>query len=317
MNSHPGLGFRLVTILTFALCATSLPLHAASTTIVDDSWTDGGRSNGADPLDSNWWTSNSPNAIEVSAGQLGLVSGSSGRGIHTIFPTRTLSVGDRLVATYTFTTPATVRTFPAGFRIGLFDTLDRAGLDADVPASSAAPNPLYGNSATATPGLPGYMMTMDVGLGNDHIAFRKHDTTASTGLLLGTTIGFTVINPTDSSDGYFIQPGTTYTGSFALKRITATEMELTGALGTYTYSNTSTFDSASFGMLAFLVRGDVFGGSNVPNEPDNGIDFSNVRIEFHPAAVPEPSTFTLFGVAALGVVVAARRRRSGQRRPPP
>ena len=31
--------------------------------IVNDSWADGGRDNGPDPLDSNWWTSSNPNGI--------------------------------------------------------------------------------------------------------------------------------------------------------------------------------------------------------------------------------------------------------------
>ena len=30
---------------------------ARAAMIVNDSWADGGRNNGADPLDSNWWTS--------------------------------------------------------------------------------------------------------------------------------------------------------------------------------------------------------------------------------------------------------------------
>ena len=107
--------------LIFGLAAS-----ASATVIVNDSWADGGRDNGADPLDTNWWTSASSQGIEVSVGSLGMVTGSSGRGIHAIFPTQTLAnVGDRLVATYTFTTPATVgrTTGPAVFRVGLFDTL--------------------------------------------------------------------------------------------------------------------------------------------------------------------------------------------------
>ena len=70
---------------------------AQAALIVDDSWADGGRNNGADPLDTNWWSSVSSTGTgtEVSVGSLGLVTGSSGRGIHGIFPTQTLSsIGD-------------------------------------------------------------------------------------------------------------------------------------------------------------------------------------------------------------------------------
>ena len=94
-------------ILTGALLISAPTAHAV--VIVNDSFADGGRDNGPDPLDSSWWASSSPNGIEVSAGSLGMVTGSSGRGIHTVFPTQSLAnVGDKLVATYTFTTPETV-----------------------------------------------------------------------------------------------------------------------------------------------------------------------------------------------------------------
>ena len=150
----------------FGLIVSTVPTaHAA--VIVNDSWADAGRDNGADPLDSNWWTSSSSSGIEVSAGSLGMVTGTSGRGIHTVFPTQTLAnVGDKLVATYTFTTPATVGSGGTGaFRVGLFDTLGRAELNADVSASSGSPNSVYGLFSTPTDALPGYMMDMDLGTG--------------------------------------------------------------------------------------------------------------------------------------------------------
>jgi hypothetical protein len=276
--------------------------RAQAVLIVDDSWTDGGRDNGADPLDSNWWTSASPNGIEVAVGSLGMVTGSSGRGIHTVFPTQTLAnVGDKLAATYTFTTPAMVGflTGVAGFRVGLFDTLGRVGLDADVSASSSMPNALYGWGTGATPpgpgtaGLPGYLLDMDVGSGSDDLNFRQHDagTVIPTGRLMGTTTGFTNLTPDGPNGAYAIAPNTTYTGSLSITRTSATEMEVTGTLGAATHSVTNAFDSASYGMLAFWANSNIFGSSNAPNTPDNGIDFSNVRIEFIPAGESLPGDF--------------------------
>src|SRR5215204_4105280 len=82
--------------------------------IVNDSFTDGGRNNGPDALDTDWWTSASSAGIEVSAGSLGMVTGSTGRGIHATFPTQSLTnIGDSLKATYTFTTPNTVNNVAA------------------------------------------------------------------------------------------------------------------------------------------------------------------------------------------------------------
>src|SRR5215213_8380058 len=163
-RSRANLAAACFVLITASLASGPI---AHSALIVDDSWADGGRNNGADSLDTNWWSSVSSTGtgIEVSAGSLGMVTGSSGRGIHGVFPTQTLAnAGDALVATYTFTTPATIGSAQTGgFRVGLFDTLGRSGLDADITSSSGTPNSLFGLYSSATVGLPGYMLDMDVG----------------------------------------------------------------------------------------------------------------------------------------------------------
>jgi hypothetical protein len=295
-----------------------LGITANAAIIVNDSWADGGRNNGADPLDSNWWTSSASSGIEVSVGSLGMVTGTSGRGIHTIFPTQTLAnVGDSLVATYTFTTPATVGpTSGAGvFRVGLFDTLGRAGLDADVSSSSGSPNSLYGLYSAGTVGLPGYMMDMDLGTGTEDLNFRQLDTPINigaqtpTGRLMGTTTGFTSISPSGPDGAYTFAANTTYSGSMRVTRTSATEMQISGSLGSATHSVTDTFDSVDVGMLAFWANSGIFGSSGTPGAADNGIDFSNVTIEFIP--VPEPSAILLAGMA----VTLMCCRVTGRRRP--
>lgn len=306
--------YQLVPVC-LAIAIIAAPVAHAQV-IVNDSWADGGRDNGPDPLDSNWWTSASSQGIEVSVGSLGMVTGTSGRGIHTVFPTQTLAnVGDKLVATHTFVTPATIGSgLTAPFRVGLFDTLGRAGLDADITSSSSSPSELYGWGTGATPpgpgtaGLPGYMLDMDVGTGTEDFNFRKHDsgTVNPTGRLLGTTTGFTNISPTGPDGAFSFAPNTTYVGSFEVMRISATEVQLTGALGAATHSVTTTFDSLDIGMLAFWANSNAFGSSSAPNTPDNGIDFTNVTIEFVP--IPEPASLTLIGLGALLL-----GRRSGRR----
>jgi hypothetical protein len=297
-----------------AVVLTAPPVEAA--VIVNDSWADGGRDNGPDPQDSNWWASSSPNGIEVSVGSLGMVTGTSGRGIHTIFPTQTLAnVGDKLVATYTFTTPATVGSGgAAGFRAGLFDTLGRAGLDADITASSGSPNPVYGLFSTPTDALPGYMLDMDVGTGTEDLNFRQHDTVPTamtpTGRLMGTTSGFTSISSSGPDGAYALAPNTTYTGSLTIMRTSATDMQLTGTLGTASHTVTDAFDSDDFGMLAFWANSNLFGTSATPGEANNGIDFSNVQVEFIP--VPEPGT-ALLGTLAMMLWSAAVVVRPGRR----
>lgn len=297
------------------LMAASPRVQAAI--IVNDNWADGGRSNGADPLDTNWWSSvsSSNNSVDVSVGSMGMVTGSAGRGIHTVFPTQNLAnIGDKLVATYTFTTPATIGTTggSGAFRVGLFDTLGRAGLDADVASSSGTPNSLFGYFATSTVGLPGYMLDMDVATGTEDISFRQLDTpiTASTptGRLLGTTTGFTQLSPTGVDGGYTFTANTTYTGSFSMTRVSATDMQVAGTLGAYSHSNTDTFDSSSVGMLAFWANSNIFGSSPNLGAADNGIHFSNIKIEFVP--VPEPGTLALLGMAGLLLNMQTARRKN-------
>lgn len=312
---HATLGWLARCSLVVAVVAMAHTANAAI--IVNDSWADGGRGNGADPLDSNWWTSSSTAGIEVAVGSLGMVTGTSGRGIHTVFPTQTLAnVGDKLVATYTFTTPATIGSGAAGgFRAGLFDTLGRAGLDADVNASSGTPNSLYGWGTGASPvgpgtaGLPGYMLDMDVGTGSEDLSFRAHDagTVNPTGRLMGTTTGFAQISPTGPDGAFTFAPNTSYTGSMTLQRISATDMQITGTLGAATHTVTDAFDSTSVGMLAFWANSNVFGSSGTAGQADNGIDFTNVKIEFIP--VPEPTSIVLLMFSAL-LAVGTRRVRS-------
>jgi hypothetical protein len=129
--------------LFFAAILMPTVAFAQVQVIVNDSWADGGRDNGADPLDAAWWTSSASSGIEVSVGSLGMVTGSSGRGIHGTFAPQTLGIGETLRATYTFTTPATVGTaLSSPFRVALMD-LNNAGLEADLSASSTSPQPLY------------------------------------------------------------------------------------------------------------------------------------------------------------------------------
>lgn len=294
------------------LVVTLLASTAGASLIVDDSWADGGRTDGADPTDTNWWTSTGNTAIEVAVGSLGLVTGTSGRGIHGTFTSQTLAnVGDTITATYAFTTPATVVQPPTGnqtgFRIGLYDTTGKPGLAADITASSGSPNAVYNN-------LNGYMVDYDVNTTGTtpNIQFRERSNAAS-GQLMAATGDFA--NISSGGTAYSFAANTNYTGVLSITK-TATGLDLTSSLSqgatllsTYT-ANEATPTTSAFGMLAFHVNSNVFGTSATPNTADNGIDFTNIKIEFI-AAVPEPSG-ALFGALCLGLmgIRATMRRRS-------
>jgi hypothetical protein len=287
--------------LASSLVALLMPVMLSAQVIVNDSWTDAGRNNGADATDTDWWFSTSSSAIEVGSGFLGLVSGASGRGIHGTFASQSLNIGDSLRATYTFTTPATVGTLKdAGLRIGLFDTTGKPGLAADINSSSGSPNAIYNN-------LFGYMMDFDVNTGTENIAFRERSN-ASSGQLLATTADYTVLSTGGSP--YSIAANTTYTGLLTITRTGASSLDLTASLfqgatqlSTYTASDSSA-STTTFGMLAFHANSATFGSASTVNTPDNGIDFSNVTIEY---IVPEPSAISML---AVGAALLLRRRHS-------
>ena len=324
MNSTRRTTFLLS--VSALVVASLLTASLQATVIVDDSFADGDFDK-TGPLDTPWWTSSSSSGKEISPGSLGLVTGSSGRGIHTIFPTQKLSnVGDTLKVTYAFTTPATVGVNRStAFRVGLFDNLGKTGpatddpntttLNADVGASSSSPNPIFGwGLADSGPGsqpLPGYMFDMDVNLtdASDDLNFREHAQEPAgivgSGRLMSTTTYFDNISPSGPDEGYTFTPDTAYTGMFQITRINATDFRLTGMLNGISYTNTDTFDSDMFGMLGFHANSNTFGSSNAVGEADNGIDFSNIKIEF---LVPEPSTIALLIGALIAMPSLGRRK---------
>jgi hypothetical protein len=157
------------------------------------------------------------------------------------------------------------------------------------------------------------MMDMDLRTGTDDLSFRQHDTPVNvgaqtpTGRLMGTTAGFTQISPTGPDGAYSFAANTSYTGSLTIARISATDMQITGTLGAHSHSVTDAFDSTDIGMIAFWANSNIFGSSSTAGTADNGIDFSNITIEFN--AVPEPALLAMLNLTAVLAAAATRRRR--------
>lgn len=264
------------------LCAAMLAIStsaSAQKVIFNDNFADGGRDNGADPADTNWWTTTTKQAIEVKKGALGLVSGSSGRGIRTTFAPQNLANGQTLKATFVFTTPQTVgQDKGSAFRIGMYNKLGRAALEGDLSASSKKPNKNYD-------GLPGYMIDFDVNAKKKaDISVRKHNV-ETRGRLLGTTKGYKRLK--GGGDQYKFAPGQTYTGTMAVQKV-GNGITISGSLAQNgkVLSQFSHNDPASnvngFGMLAFHVNSKTFGKSKRKNSSDNGIDFKKVTLQLLP-----------------------------------
>jgi len=274
--------------------------------VFNDSFADGDRIDGVDANDTNWYTTTSSQAIEVSTGSLGLVSGTSGRGIHTVVTPQALAqTGDSLTLRFTFTTPATVGTSKSSsVRFGFFNS-NGAAVAQDYTSSTDS----------AWDVVSGYMMDWDVGTGSENISFRQRNDPTGIGgndRLLGTTSFFTSLS--DGGGAYSFTANTTYNGLLQIAMTGASELTLTGTLADASDVTLSTFSAAvstdletTFDLVGLHVNSNVFGSSSSPGDPDNGIDFSNISLE----VVPEPSTvsFVMGGLVLAGMMIRRVRRR--------
>ena len=263
-----------------ALEAEGTPPHPAQVGIImDDRFTDGDRQGGADEADGVWWTTSATSAIDIVPGKLGLVSGGAGRGIRTTFTPQTLSVGQTLQAKVAFTTPKTV-----GFdrmdalRFGFHDRLERAELEADLSASSGAPNEIYN-------GLPGYMFTFDVNRQDpalNNVEVRRHIRKKRLGRLMGTYQGYMLL--AEGGNSFTFTPNTAYEGVFQIRKtengllLYAKLQNEEGEMTSFSYEDEGS-DVNHFGMLAFHVNSKTFGSSSAPGQDDNGLTFSQVKLE--------------------------------------
>ena len=256
--------------------------------IIDDSFADGDRT-ATGALDADWWSSSQGNGsnVDISAGALSLVTGTSGRGMHATFAPQVLAIGDSITATYAFTTPATIGVNRGtAFKVALMD-LNNPGLAADLLSSSSSSNPLY-------VGQPGYFSAFDVdsvGGGTQDTDLRKHDIASTAGRFLGTATEWSALS-SSADAGYAFAPNTDYVGVFKITRTGADSVDVFSSLrlagGALLDSHTASDTSAianNFGMLGFWVNSNSFGSSNVAGTADNGLTFTNVMIESTVASV--------------------------------
>jgi len=270
---------RLLIWLPLCLAATTLP--AAENVIFSDTWADGDLADGPDATDIAWYTTTTSSAIEVGSGFMGLVSGTSGRGIHTVFDPVTLAVGDSLTVTGTFNTPDTValgdgRT--SAFRVAFFNTNG-------IPAAQD----YTASRVDIWEQVTGYMTDFDVNSGEEDISFRERlpdDGTDNAHRLLSTTSNFEVLGGEEGSGGepYSFFDNATYTVTFTLTLTDATTLTLHAslAIGDMLLSEHSQMDvdgwELTFDMLAFHSNSNTFGSVADRDTPDNGIDFTEVTL---------------------------------------
>lgn len=287
--------------INFLLSAGVVSMFAASShavLVVDDNFA----VDGTVTTDADYYGSSTSGAVEFNANSIGLVSGSSGRQMHALFDTVTLNQGDSLVATLDFVTPASISAGGGDdFKFGLFDNLGRTSateLGQNTSYSTATPNPDFS-------GLPGFVVELDVEPSDPatDIQLRRSDPSTS-GRLLGTNTGVSSMSSGDDI-GYVFAPDTAYSVSLTITRNLLDELVISSEFLGNTHSDTDDSPlSFDFGMLAFGSSSGAFGTSNTAGDADNGLDFTNVTVEYLP--VPEPGTLALGLIG--GLTLLARRR---------
>lgn len=296
--------FPISTGLKFSLAAaatsTLLAAPASAVVVVADDFANDGTA----VTDADYYASSTSGAIEIGPNSVGLNSGGSGRQIHALFATQTLAnTGDSLTATVTFTTPATVAATNEDFRWGLFDHLGRTSasqLGQNTSYSSGSPNPDFS-------GLPGFYSELDVESSDpaSDLNIRRSDPSTS-GRLLATSSGFTSLG-SGPDIGYAIVANTSYTTSLIITRTAGNGLDITaeflGNSFTVTDAAPASFD---FGMLAFGSSSSAFGSNNNQGDPDNGIEITEVTVDFNP--IPEPGSLALLGLG--GLALFSRRRKA-------
>lgn len=316
----------LLTLLCFgAICA-----HANTTTLFNDSWADGGYTDGADATDTAWYGTTGSSALDsnsytASNNFLSARSGPSGRGFHGVFASQSIAnVGDKITVTYSFTTPATVGDKSTALKVGFFNSNG---------ATAQSPNNTTGGSPRAVVGDPihtqsnldstdngwdtvyGESVDLDANYsGTSNFSFKSKTSSVATGKLLNSSSDWT--SQGSNVDGaYTMAANSSYVGTFSIENMGGDLYDLSASIssgGIELASETregKTIAATAFDIIAFNHSSDAFGSTNSAGVADNGLDYTNIQVAF--TQVPEPSAYALLlGGVAVMLAFARRKQRA-------
>jgi hypothetical protein len=291
-----------IAIIVVALAASQA---TAAIVIINDSFSDGGRTNGVDPNDAAWFQNNSGDTASVVNDANAVVNGNFGlsynaagtfRGAVAPFPSVTLgavgSVTEAISLSFDFrmrsTTAAT-----NGFRFYLGNSLG---------------SPYTADGSTTPAG-----QADDIGLGSrfnigatpSSLAIvRDGGPPAGSGLL-----GINETYSTLSSNTFSINDQLAHSALLLIRRTSPTTVEVTatvydspGLTGTVLATVThGGITEAEAGLFTFNQAAIGIGGTA------NNFSIDNVLVQ-HPDVIPEPSTLGLLASALAGGVFWLRRR---------
>lgn len=307
----------LLTLSCFgAICA-----YANTTILFNDSWVDGGLTDGADATDIAWYGSTGNSALDSdsytsSNNFLSARSGPSGRGFHGVFNSQSIAnTGDKITVTYSFTTPATVGV------AGVKSTALKVGFFDSNGATSANGGPIhttYGLSSSDSGWNTVYGEAVDLDVNdaaNSNFSFKSKISGLTTDRLLNSSTGWA--SQGSNVDGaYSIAADSSYVGTFTIENKGSDLYDLSATIssgGTLLASETregKTIAANAFDIIAFNHSSDAFGSTASAGVADNGLDYTNIQVAFT-QVVPEPSAYALLlGGFAVMLAVARRKQRA-------
>ena len=226
-----------------------LPGGGTTTTILDDTFTDGGRTNGTDALDSQWYfmANATPTSADVTGGELVLgttSTGVAGTNPHavTTFPSQTLATGHTLTMSFNFKSNAAANS--TGIRFGIYNS-GGTNLSGDLYANPPAPGTTFQNDLGYSVFAP-HQGTQAITLYS-----RPANSTANT-VQLAAAANTNVIN-NSTSVATATNATSTYSASLALSR-TASGYNYTVTYAGTTFSGSTTnVTTSTFDTLAIFA----------------------------------------------------------------
>jgi hypothetical protein len=314
------------------VCLLLVATTARAAVVVNDTWTDGTRTDPASPIYSengtdvdadgsieSAWFSSPGTAMAATTGHLTTTQIAASSTSYTTYftpeanPINLANVGDQLKLTWSFTPTAAAAqaNTSQNFRLALARTPVGSRLTADgTPASAAYSGyAMFMNMSIGTAGSPQV-------LGNSSpFRLESRATPATAGDILSTGGNWTALGTTGAASGnHGYDSGTLYTLVMTLTHNATNGLDIVSTMTGGTLNNTGTAqvtftdptpNGGSFAFDTFAIRPST--GATTADTFDTTL----FRVE-GPISVPEPASLVLLSGGSLALLACAVRRKKGR-----